>query len=605
MISKMREYTKIFVIIVALAFIGLLVFEWGMDYSGSSNRSTIIGSVNGEELSYQEWQQLYSQLINAEKQRSQGELDEERLLAVRGQVWDQFVQRILFSEEMDRLDIAVSDSEIVYQIRNYPLEELKNNPAFQTDGVFDWNKYYASFTNPNVPWYDIEMMYRQNLPFQKLQNLISSTVRVSESEIEDAYFRENVKAKVSYLGIPFARFTSQVVDVEEEEVNEYYQDHISEFQREEMRDLAYVHFKQIPSSQDTARLLTQFEDIRQRYTDGEDFNKMADMESDDPAAQNNHGRYDYFERGAMVKEFEEASFEGKPGDLVGPVQTQFGYHLILIEDKRIHEGLEQVKVSHILKEIRPGIKTREDSENNAYALNELAKIIGFQAAVDSLKLTALPLNNITKNMQSIPGFGKNSQIQSFAFKTLKEDVPSDIIFINSGYTVFTVTRITKAGPTPLVEVRPLVESRIRLEKAQKLAGLYAKSVTPQIDQGIPFTAIAEADTASPRILRSGETDFITLTSNVPGIGVENKFNATAVSLKEPQEISTMIETRSGLYWLKLIDSIPFDSTAYSYQKDTILRRIRAQKSNMIFASWFSYLKDRASIEDNRRDFDLD
>jgi peptidyl-prolyl cis-trans isomerase D len=604
MISKMREYSKIFIVIVALAFIGLMVFEWGMDYTGLSSRKTIVGSVNGKDLSIQEWQQLYQQIYAAERQRSQSEVTEDRLNEIKSQTWEQFVQRILFSKEMNRLDIAVSDSEIVYQIRNYPLEELKNNPAFQTDGVFDWNKYYTSFSNPNIPWYDIEMMYRQNLPFQKLQNLISSTVRVSESEIEDAYFKENVKAKVAYLGIMLARFTSQVLTLEEEEIKDYYQDHLSDFQREEMRNLSYVQFNILPSAEDTARLLTQFEDIKKRYADGEDFNKMADLESDDPAVQSNHGQYDFFERGSMVEEFEKAAFNGKIGELVGPVKTQFGYHLILIQDKRVHEGIEQVKVSHILKEIRPGVKTRETIENNAYAFNDLAKKIGFQAAVDSLNLSALTLNNLTENMQSIPGYGKNTQILSFAFRAAKKNVVSDIIFANNGYTIFTVTGIIEAGATPLEEVRPLIESRIRLEKAQALAKSYAERITTQVNQGIPFSTIAESDSATPKILRSGETDYISLTSNVPGIGIEIKFNATALSLKEPQEISPLIETRGGLYWLKLIDSMPFDSTAFNYQKDTIRRRLLAQKKNMIFASWYNYLKDKASIEDNRRYFDL-
>ena len=95
MISKMREYSKIFIVIVALAFIGLMVFEWGMDYTGLSSRKTIVGTVNGEELSIQEWQQLYQQLYNAERQRSQSEISEEHLLGIRDRVWDNFIQRIL------------------------------------------------------------------------------------------------------------------------------------------------------------------------------------------------------------------------------------------------------------------------------------------------------------------------------------------------------------------------------------------------------------------------------------------------------------------------------------------------------------------------------
>jgi peptidyl-prolyl cis-trans isomerase D len=604
MISKMREYSKIFIVIVALAFIGLMVFEWGMDYSGIRSRQNIVGEVDGKELTIQEWQQLYNQLYNMERQRSQEEMSEEKLIQMRDQVWEQYIQRILFKEEMDRLDIVASDSEIVYQIRNYPLEELKKNPAFLTDGVFDWNKYYASFSNPNIPWYDIEMMYRQNLPFQKLQNLIASTIRVSESEIEETYFQENVKAKVAYLGILFSLLSNKIADITDREINLYYQDHLEDFQREERRNLSYVQFELLPSPEDTARLLRQFDEIKERYAAGEDFNKLADLESDDPAVQSNHGRYDFFERGSMVDEFEKAAFGGKVGELVGPIKTAFGYHLILIEDKRMADGKEEVKVSHILKEIRPGVKTRESVENSAYMFKDVASRIGFNTAADSLKLQVLPLNDLVETMPELPVFSRNAQIRSFAFRSKKVNEISDVITTGNGYAVFSITAILNAGPALLEEVRPLVLSRVRLEKSKELAKSYAEHFASRVYQGEPLNLIAESDTAKPKVLRFGETDFISLNSNVPTIGNEYKFNATALSLKEPGDISQLVDTRSGLYWLKLIDTMPFDSTDFKLQKENIRRRLLTQKKNTIFASWYNYLKENASIEDNRRYFDL-
>ena len=57
--SKMRELSKFFIIIVALSFIGLMVFEWGMDYTGQSQRQHVVGSVNGKELTLDEIILLY------------------------------------------------------------------------------------------------------------------------------------------------------------------------------------------------------------------------------------------------------------------------------------------------------------------------------------------------------------------------------------------------------------------------------------------------------------------------------------------------------------------------------------------------------------------
>ena len=135
MMTRMRQMSKFMFIFVGLAFIGLIVFEWGADYSrGSVDNS--IGAVNGEKLSYAEFNELYKQLYQNEKARKQGELDERTLEILRNQVWEQFIQRVLFKEQMDKLNISVTDSEVVYQMINHPLDEFKQNPSFQTNGVF-------------------------------------------------------------------------------------------------------------------------------------------------------------------------------------------------------------------------------------------------------------------------------------------------------------------------------------------------------------------------------------------------------------------------------------------------------------------------------------
>ena len=126
MMTKLREFSKVFIIILAASFIGLMVFEWGADYSGKrSQAQTMVGSVNGHELSFSMFQELYQQLYENQRARMDNtNMDENQLKMLRDQVWEQFIQRTLFQEEMDKLGISVSDSEIVYQIFNYPLEDL-------------------------------------------------------------------------------------------------------------------------------------------------------------------------------------------------------------------------------------------------------------------------------------------------------------------------------------------------------------------------------------------------------------------------------------------------------------------------------------------------
>ena len=82
----------------------------------------------------------------------------------------------------------------------------------------------------------------------------------------------------------------------------------------------------VPNSKDA-------ESIMMRLSKGEDFAALAKRFSKCPS-KSKGGNLGWFGKGDMVPEFEKACFEGKKGDIVGPIKTQFGYHIILINDQK-------------------------------------------------------------------------------------------------------------------------------------------------------------------------------------------------------------------------------------------------------------------------------
>ena len=600
MMTKLREYSKIFIVIVAASFIGLMVFEWGMDYSGMSSRQNIVGSVNGQELTYDQFTEMYQQMYQNERQRRDENLNESQLQNLRTQVWEQYVQRVIFQEEIDDLGITTTDEEIRYQIKNYPLDEFKQNPNFQTNGQFDWNKYYASFGSPEIPWIQIEEFYRQQLPFQKLQNVITSTVRVSDSEVEEDFRKTNLKAKVAYLEVPFAKYRDKVTEVTEDEARVYYDTHEDEFQRDETWDLAYVEFKLTPTSRDTMRIMSEFDEIRAREANGEDFNDLAEEYSEDPAKATNKGRYDFFERGAMVKPFEDASFNGKIGDIVGPVETPFGMHLIKIEDKRIKDGEPQVKVSHILLKISAGPSTRENTETAAAFFAEDAQNEGFEQTAEGQAYEIKKTGHISKKMNFIPGFGRNVSIQNFAFKSELNSV-SDLIYTENGYAVFKIMEFKPDGTRPFDEVINSCRTKVKQEKEKQLARDYAQVIDEWLKVSSDFNAIVSRDTA--QVIKFDTTADFSMRGSIPGIGYDYLFNASAFALNKG-EISYQVETNRGIYWQHLITKTEFDSVIFTPQKDRIRQRLLTQKQSKVFNEWYEYLKDQADIVDNREMFNL-
>jgi peptidyl-prolyl cis-trans isomerase D len=600
MMTKLREFTKTFIFILVFAFVGMMIFEWGMDYSGMNRGQNSVGEVNGDKLTYEQFQELYQQLFQSEKQRNDQDFDENKLKALRDQVWEQFVQRTLFSEEMNKLNISVSDSEIVYQIRNYPLDEIKSNPGFQTDGVFDMNKYRQAFSNPNIPWVQIEDFYREQLPFVKLQNIITSSVRVSDSEIEDEFNRQNQMVNVEYLEIPFAKFNTTELQITDEEIKQYYDEHIDDYQQKEKRTLSYVLFPLAPTTADTQRTLREFDDIKERLTNDEDINKIADELSDDPGVKENHGRYEFFERGAMVKPFEEAAFNGKKGELVGPVLTQYGYHLILIEDKRIEKGKEQVQVSHVLISVTTGPSTREGMADKAALFAEDGSTEGFNAMAERDGYTVEETTEFAEEGTFVPGFGRNFGIVNFAFTNELNGV-SDYMETENGFAVFMLTGINPEGAKPLEEVKVIVTNRAKMEKAKEKGKAFASEFESKINADNDWSNVAKSDGA--QIVRYDSTADFKIRTSVPKIGYNPDFNATAFSLKVNQ-ISEPVEASRGLYYLRLLEKTELDTSVFKQQQALIKSRLLNQKRGQVFEEWYDYLKESADIVDNRQMFNM-
>ncbi|MDL5045564.1 peptidylprolyl isomerase [Oscillatoria amoena NRMC-F 0135] len=97
---------------------------------------------------------------------------------------------------------------------------------------------------------------------------------------------------------------------------------------------------------DTLESWNRMMEIKRRIGAGEDFYHLASQLSDDPSARSNQGRLGYFTAMQMVFPFESGAYSGKPGEIVGPVRTRFGYHLIKVEDRKPSRG--EVEVAHIM-----------------------------------------------------------------------------------------------------------------------------------------------------------------------------------------------------------------------------------------------------------------
>lgn len=599
MMTRMRQMSKAMFVLVGLAFIALIVFEWGAGGAPGGQQDMVVGEVNGKELSYQEFNQLYKNIYESEQARRGGQIDKSTLSILKNQVWEQFIQQTLFEEQIEALDIAVSDSEVVYQIMNHPLPNFKQEPSLQTNGVFDINKYRAQLSNPQINWAQIEEYVRQQLPYQKLQNLITNSVRVSESEIRTEFESKNVKAKAAYLAVNPNNFQSGL-EASDEEIKAYFEANKEDFKQDEMRELNYISFSLKTTQADTARMYDEVETIRTRLASGEDFGVLALEYSQDPTAGQNSGNLGYFKKGSMVKEFADAAFAAELNKLVGPIKTQFGYHLIMVHDKRKQDGETEVHASHILLKVVIGNETMNLQEEKAKIFAADAKENGWDKTVEALGYQTETTGLFEEKSGIIPNLGRNLAINNFAYTNEVNEISNVYTLENeSAYVVLRVAKVQEKGYQNIEDTRTInaVRRRVIFDKSKQAAKAYALLYEAEVKAGDSFEKIANSDAG--KLIRYDVTNMFALNDNITGIGRSAAFSATAMNL-EPGKRSGLVEGEFGYYYLQLLEKTAVNEEEYNTNKTMISAQLLNQKKTRVFADWYKQLKDNAQIEDKRK-----
>ena len=152
---------------------------------------------------------------------------------------------------------------------------------------------------------------------------IKEQVKLSEEHfVTSLFLKEEVIKKVSS---------------HEGELKNYYDTHLDEFidvpEQVRARHIL-LRLQQNAAEEEKRKIIERAESIIKLLKDGADFSKMAKIHSDDPGTKSRGGDLGFFGRGRMVKTFEEAVFSMKVGEISGPIQTNFGIHIIKLEEKR-------------------------------------------------------------------------------------------------------------------------------------------------------------------------------------------------------------------------------------------------------------------------------
>ena len=254
MMQQLRKSTKVIMVLVSITFVGLMVFEWGMDLSGRSSRQgtgTSLGSVDGTDISVDDYQRQYQILYEEASARAPEGLSREQLEQIEQQAWNDVVDLTLLRHEAERRGLRVTDSELVEYIRYNPPPEVAAMPAFQTEGQFDLAKYQAALADPALEqtWLEYERQLRSTLPIQKLQEQVIAGTIVTEAEARQVYRDRNERAKIEYIHLdPQILARDAAAGVTDADIRTYYDEH-AEFYRDRPYEEVEPQIRQILRAQ--------------------------------------------------------------------------------------------------------------------------------------------------------------------------------------------------------------------------------------------------------------------------------------------------------------------------------------------------------------------
>ena len=262
---------------------------------------------------------------------TQGELDEfaeqsgvpkddPQYQATIQQIMPQLVSIEIAKAYAQEHDITVSDKEV-----DQELEKLKEQVGDQArssgQDVSNQEAYEQALKQNNITEEQLREDIRENLPVQEVQERVTGEAEPSDEEIQN-YYEKNKEAQ---------------------------------FTTPEQRCVRHILFNKDQKE--------KAEDIKKQLENGGDFAKLAKENSQDPGSAAQGGDLGCLGKGETVPEFEQAAFGAERGEIVGPVQTEFGYHILQVTDVKPEQ-------TRSLQEVESQIRAQLASEKQSEAFNK-------------------------------------------------------------------------------------------------------------------------------------------------------------------------------------------------------------------------------------------
>lgn len=599
MLQQMRSAAKWIWIGLFVAFVGgfLLVDTSGLLGRSAVTPTTEVAEVNGQGILYTTLQTATQQLAEQREQQLGRGLTLDERQRVEQEAFDQLVSDILLQQEYRRRGISVTDEEIIQAARVSPPPQLMQAPELQTEGRFDPDKYQRYLTSPAARQQGLLSMlegyYRSEIPRQKLLDQLTTDVYVTDSRLWQVYRDANDSAQISYVAFRPDAVADSQVQVTDAQIREYFDRHKADLTRPGRAVVSVLAVPRTITAADSAAVRDRLMALRAEIAAGARFEDVARRETADSASIPQGGLYPLGPRGRFVREFEEAAYGMQPGEMSGPVLTQYGYHLLKTEERR---G-DSIAIRHILLKIGQSDSAAARTDRRADSLANMAaeatQPTQFDNASRVLKLPSVRLTAI-EGEPLLMGGRYVPSVSAWAFSGVAPGETSELFDDENGYYLARLDSVVHGGEPRLEQVRD--EIRAIIARERKLDRLTAEAT--QFAQAARTSGLEAA--AAARGIQVQQTPVFTRIAPVPGLGQLNQAIGAAFGLPLNQ-VGGPVRTPGALFVMRVDRRMPADSATFAAQKAAqraqLLNGLRRQRVQ----DYLQSLRKMAKIKDRRRE----
>jgi peptidyl-prolyl cis-trans isomerase D len=630
MLDRMRRHRGWLKWSLGLVAAAMAVFLIPTDFLGPTTTTTVgaspgetIAEVDGRELTAGDFQQRYLSQIQAYRNQFGGSINDQllRQFGIDQQILTQMIDEQVALIEAERHGITVSNDELAQQIFSIP--------GLQENGRFIGEQRYQQLLqtqNPPMTIAQFEDSLRRSMIIDKLRAALTDWVAVADGDVEREYRQRNEKVKLQLVALTADRFRPQVT-VTDADVAAHFDSRKAEYRVGEQRKIKYLlldrdqarqrvvippndiqryyneniqqystpeevrarHILLNTAGKDEAAVRKQAEALLAQVKGGADFAALAQKVSEDEGSKVNGGDLGFFGRGRMVPEFETAAFAMEPGQISDLVKSQFGFHIIKVEEKRA--GTTQT-----LDQVRPQIQQTLTMQVTDQQITDRARQL--ESRLESpadLETVAREIgvmvqeSGFFKREDPVPGLGAAPQVGDEAFR-LADGQVSDALSSPRGPVFITVTEKKDPYTPALDEVKDRVREDLIRSRATELSRQRAASIAAALKSAADFAAAAKAQG-----LEAKSSELIARGAPLPDIGVSPEVDRAAFGLPAGG-VSDPIQMTDGTVIVKVLERDDVTPDEYRLAREAFRAELLNERRGRFFTAYMNKAKERLSIE---------